>query len=124
MDCIVDNILEVINCKDISIEELKGLADDELLEILFYVDEEQQDNEFDDEKIEEQETENLEEIEIQGVLTDFCFNGYYCILCGLKEKLIVVLINSNGVKSIIINSEKEVFDGTLERKLRDLNLYG
>ena len=113
MDCIVDNILEVINCKDISITELKGLTDDEL----------------EDEEIEEQQTKekNVEEKQetqiIQGVLTEFCFEDYYCILCAFKDKYIVILMNSNCVRGIVLNSVEEAFDGTLARKLRDLEFY-
>ena len=129
MDCIVDNILEVINCKDISITELKGLTDDELLEVLFYEYEEQEEDEFEDEEIEEQQTKekNVEEIQetqiIQGVLTEFCFEDYYCILCAFKDKYIVILMNSNCVRGIVLNSVEGAFDGTLARKLRDLEFY-
>ena len=127
MDTIVENILEVINCKDISIAELKGLTDDELLEVLFYEFEEQEDEEIEGQQTEKTKEKNVEEKQetpiIQGVLTEFCFEDYYCILCALKDKYIVILMNSNCVRGIVLNSVEEAFDGTLARKLRDLEFY-
>ena len=91
--------------------------------------EEQKDDELEDEEIEEQQTKekNVEEKQetqiIQGVLTEFCFEDYYCILCAFKDKYIVILMNSNCVRGIVLNSVEEAFDGTLARKLRDLEFY-
>ena len=100
------------------------MADDELLEVLFYEFEEQEDEEIEGQQTEKTKEKNVEEKQetpiIQGVLTEFCFEDYYCILCALKDKYIVILINANNVRGIVLNSVEEAFDGTLVRKLRDL----
>lgn len=117
IDCIIENMLETLNCRDITIKDLDNLSIDELLEILF-----SEENNEDDEEIESIEN-NFEELgsdDNNEVIADFTVEDYHCIFCKNKDKYLVILINGEDTNVIVLNNIDEVFNGILIKKLMEI----
>jgi len=115
VDYIITNILEVLDVKNVSIRDLYDLEIDDLHEILFSDDEE-----FDEDYCEDEETSDFEEN--QEIIAEFIYKDYYCIFCQNKDKYLVILNKGENTNVIVLNGIDEMFNGTLERKLSELNL--
>lgn len=114
-DCIITNILEILNCQDTTINDLEDLEIEDLLEVLF-TDDEYEDN---DEDCQDEEISNNEEN--QEIIAEFTYKDYYCIFCQNRDKYLIILNKDEDTDVVVLNSIDEVFNGTLERKLSELN---
>lgn len=114
IDCIIENMLETLNCRDITIKDLDNLSLDELLEILF--------SKEDDEELEssENEFEELGSDDDNEVIADFTVENYHCIFCKNKDKYLVILIKGEDSNVIVLNNIDEVFNGTLIKKIMEI----
>lgn len=115
-DYIITNILEILELQGVSINDLYSLEIDELLEILFSDDEDENDN--NDKNCQDKEIPNKQEI-----IAEFTYKSYYCIFCQNKDKYLVIINKGEDTNVIVLNSINEMFDGTLDEKLSELNLH-
>lgn len=115
VDCIITNILEILNYQDITINDLDDLELEDLLEVLF-TDEEYEEN---DEDCQDEETSN--DKNNQEIIAEFTYKDYYCIFCQNRDKYLIILNKGKDTDVVVLNSIDEIFNGTLERKLSELN---
>ncbi len=115
-DCIVTNMLEVLEAQDITIKDLYDLEIDDLLEVLF--------TDVEDDNDEDCQNENLQNNEDnkQEILSEFSYGNYYCIFCQNRDKYLLIINKGENSDVIVINSINEIFDGTFQRKLAELKL--
>lgn len=116
-DCIVTNILEVLEAQDISINDLYDLEIDDLLEILFTDGEDDNDEDCQNEKLQNDEDNK------QEIISEFTYGDYYCIFCQNRDKYLLIINKGEKSDVIVINSINEIFDGTFQRKLAELKLH-
>lgn len=119
-DFIITNILEVLNFQDVSINDLDDLEIDDLLEVLF-TDEEKEKKEKNDKDYQYGEIPNDEDK--QEIIAEFTYENYYCIFCQNRDKYLIILNKGEDTDVIVLNSIDEMFNGTLERKLEELDLH-
>lgn len=113
IDDIITNIFEVLNCQDITIDDLENLEIDELLEILF-------DGEIEvTEVFEESETSNDGEI-----ILEFTCRGYHCIFLKDDDKYFLILIDGEDAEVLVFNSLEEILSNSIEQFLLEQKLYG
>lgn len=117
VDYIITNILEILEMQDVSINDLYNLEIDELQEILFSADEDENDKNCQDKEIPINETNK------QEIIAEFTYKNYYCIFCQNKDKYLVIINKGEDTNVIVLNSINEMFDGTLDEKLSELNLH-
>lgn len=116
-DCIITNILEILNYQDITINDLDDLELEDLLEVLFTDDEyEENDEDYQDEEISDKE-------DNQEIIAEFTYKDYYCIFCQNRDKYLIILNKGEDTDVIVLNSIDEIFNGTMERKLAELDLH-
>lgn len=116
-DCIITNILEILNYQDITINDLDDLELEDLLEVLFTDEEyEENDEDYQDEEISDKE-------DNQEIIAEFTYRDYYCIFCQNRDKYLIILNKGEDTDVIVLNSIDEMFNGTMERKLAELNLH-
>ena len=126
VDFIITNILEILNLQDVTINDLYDLELEDLLEVLFTSNEENED--CDDEKDETNEKYIDEEMQDekrdkQEILAEFTYGDYYCIFCQNKDKYLLIITKGEYSGVIVLDSISEIFDGNLERKLSELKLH-
>lgn len=114
VDFIITNILEILDSQDISINDLDELEIDDLLELIF-IDKE--------EKYEDSQDEISKDNEKQEIIAEFNYGKYYCIFCQNKDKYLVILNKNKYTSVIVLNSIDEIFNGTFEKKLVELDWY-
>lgn len=119
-DCIITNILEILNYQDITINDLDDLELEDLLEVLFTDDEDVEDDNNED--CQDKEIPNDEENK-QEIIAEFTYGDYYCIFCQNKNKYLLIINKGENSDVIVLDSISEIFDGTFERKLAELNLH-
>lgn len=105
---IITNILEVLNCQDITIEDLNNLEINELLDILFNVDSEEISNENEGDEI----------------ITEFTNRGYYCVFFKNKEQYFLLLIQDSHVDILVFDNIEEILSNSVEQFLLEKKLYG
>lgn len=116
-DCIITNILEILNYQDITINDLDDLELEDLLEVLFTDEKyEENDEDYQDEEISDKE-------DNQEIIAEFTYRDYYCIFCQNRDKYLIILNKGEDTDVIVLNSIDEMFNGTMERKLAELDLH-
>lgn len=85
-DVIIRRILEILNCRDISINDLKELESDELIELLQNTD---------------------DDINTAKIITEFTFNNLFCVLLKDKEKYILTYQKNNTDSRVLIFNNLE-----------------
>ena len=122
-DFIITNIFELLDLQDVSIEDLYDLEVDDLLEILFTFDEDNENEDVDNEENCQYEEIPNDEDNKQEVILEFTYEGYYCIFCQNRDKYLVIITKGEYSGVIVLDSINEIFDGTFERKLAELKLH-
>lgn len=85
-DVIIRRILEILNCSDVSINDLKELKSDELIELLQNAD---------------------DNINTTKIITEFTFNNLFCVLLKDKEKYILTYQKNNTDSRVLIFNNLE-----------------
>ena len=116
-DCIVTNLLEVLEVQDISIKDLYDLEIDDLLEVLFTDGNDDNDKDCQNKNLPDDENNK------QEVLSEFTYGDYYCIFCQNRDKYLLIINKGENSDAIVINSINEIFDGTFQRKLIELKMH-
>ena len=116
IDDIITNIFEILDCQDITIDDLDKLEIDELLEILF-----DDDIEVTEvlEESEESETSNDGEI-----ILEFNCRGYHCIFLKNEDKYFLIMIYGEDTEILIFDSIEEILSNSIEKFLLEKKLYG
>lgn len=112
VDAIITNIFEVLNCSDMSINDIYELEKDEMLEILFTEDNYEID--LEDEQI----------VCDKGIeyLGNFEYLGMSGLIIKANEKFVIIFIKNDNYKVLVLDNEKDLELGVLENKLEDLEL--
>lgn len=105
---IITNILEVLNCQDITIEDLENLEINELLDIIFNVADE----------------ETFDEKEDEEIISEFTSRGYYCVFFKNKEQYFLLLIQDSHIDIIVFDNIEEILNNSVEQFLLEKKLYG
>ena len=76
-----------------------------------------------EEKYEDSQDEISKDNEKQEIIAEFNYGKYYCIFCQNKDKYLVILNKNKYTSVIVLNSIDEIFNGTFEKKLVELDWY-
>lgn len=109
---IIDRILTILNCQDITIKDFENLTLDELQELIL--------TEDSDESLDE----TLEELKDEEILLEFLCRGYDCIFYNHKDKYYLVLLYDDDVDVLIFNNMQEILGNSIEKFLLEKKLYG
>lgn len=99
---IVDKLLSILNCQDITISDLKDLSIDELQELM-----------CDEESTEESD-----------IISEFTYRGFYCIFCKSDEKYLLILNKNEKTEVIVFNQFEDIFSAVVTNHVLDKYLYG
>ena len=108
---IVDKILSILNCQDITIKDFENIELDELLELIS----------------DEDDAEILSESEIsedEESVLEFTCRGYHCIFFKEQDKYFLILVNGDDTDILIFNSIEEILGDSIEKFLLEQRLYG
>lgn len=90
-DEIIKRLLQILDCRDIIVNDLKELESDELIELM---------QNLDDDIIEEES--DLE------IVKQFLYNGLFCLLLKDNFKYILVCEKNNNAKVVIFNDIEQL----------------
>lgn len=99
---IVEKLLTILNCQDITIKDFENLDIDELKELL----------------VEDNPLNNSE------IIGEFEYKGYYCVFCRSNETYLLVLNEGEHSDVLIFDSIKDIFIKTINKHILDKFLYG
>lgn len=97
---IIKRLLEILNCKDITIDDLDELKSDELIELMQDVDDEINESE-DDLKI----------------VAEFIYRGLFCVLLKDNEKYILTYEKDDDVRVLIFNNIEQLLSTVIQRDI-------
>lgn len=103
---IVDKLLSILNCQDITISDLENLSIDELQELM-----------CDEKTTETQEKES-------DIISEFICKGFYCIFCKNNEKYLLILTKDEKTEVIVFNQFEDIFSAVITNHILDKFLYG
>lgn len=103
---IVDKLLSILNCQDITISDLEDLSIDELQELM-----------CDEIPTETQEKES-------NIISEFICKGFYCIFCKSNEKYLLILTKDEKTEVIFFNQFEDIFSAVITNHILDKFLYG
>lgn len=97
---IIKRLLEILNCKDITINDLDELESNELIELMQNVDDEINENE-----------DNLK------IIAEFIYRGLFCVLLKDNEKYILTYEKDDDVRVLIFNNIEELLSIIIQRDI-------
>lgn len=105
---IIDKLLTILNCKDISIKDFENLSLDELQEIF----------------IENNSNELLKQSKDIEKISQFFCKGYDCKVYKYYDKYFLILIFEDDADILIFNDIEEIFSKCIEYFLLEKKIYG
>lgn len=99
---IVNKLLTILNCQDITIRDFENLSTDELQELLY------------DEKSQEQ----------SEILAEFTYKIFDCVLCKNRGQYLLALNSDETTDVLVFNEIKDIFSPVIKQHLLDKFLYG
>lgn len=103
---IVDKLLSILNCQDITISDLKDLNIDELQELVC------------------DETLNETQAKESDIISEFICKGFYCIFCKSNEKYLLILTKDEKTEVIVFNQFEDIFSAVITNHILEKFLYG
>lgn len=103
---IVDKLLSILNCQDITISDLKDLSIDELQELMC------------------DETSNETQAKESDIISEFICKGFYCIFCKSNERYLLILTKDEETEVIVFNQFEDIFSAVITNHILDKFLYG
>lgn len=97
---IIKRLLEILNCRDITINDLNELDSDELIELMQNVDDEI--------------NENLDNLKI---VAEFIYRGLFCVLLKDNEKYILTYEKDDDARVLIFNTIEELLAIIIQRDI-------
>lgn len=99
---IVDRLLNILNCEDITMNELEDLSIEELEELMC------------DEEV----------IQASNIISEFTYRGFYCIFYRSGEKYLLILNKDGKSEVVAFNQFEDIFSAVITNKLLEERLYG
>lgn len=97
-DKIVRRLLEILSCRDITLEDMNELDTDTLVELMEGSDDESK--------------------EINSkIITDFIYKDLFCLLLKSNDKYILTYIKENDIRRLVFNSLEEILAIIIQRDL-------
>lgn len=90
-DEIIKRLLQILNGRDITVDDLKELESDEVIELMQNVD--------------DNITENEDDLEI---VKQFVYDGLFCLLLKTNDKYILICEKDNNAKVVIFNDIEQL----------------
>lgn len=97
-DKIVKRLLEILSCRDITLEDINELDTDTLIELM-----------------EDSEDESKESN--SQLITEFIYKNLVCLLIKSNNKYILAYIKENEVRRLVFNSLEEILSIIIQRDL-------
>jgi len=99
-DEIIKRLLQILNCRDITVNDLNELESDELIELMQNVDDEINENE-----------DNLK------IIAEFIYRGLFCVLLKDNEKYILTYEKDNDARVLIFNNIEQLLSIVIQRDI-------
>lgn len=103
---IINKLLSILNCQDITISDLKDLSVNELQKLMC------------DETPKETRTKRSD------IISEFICKGFYCIFCKSNEEYLLILTKDEKLEVIVFNQFEDIFSAVITNHILDKYLYG
>lgn len=100
---IINRLLEILNCQDISIKDFEKLDTEDLIEL-----------------ISNEETTKKE----SKIIGEFFYKGYYCIFCKSEGRYLLILNSNEEADVLIFNTVADIFPMIINRHILNKNING
>ena len=97
-DKIVRRLLEILSCRDITLEDMNELDTDTLVELMEGSDDESKESN-------------------SKIITDFIYKDLFCLLLKSNDKYILTYIKENDIRRLVFNSLEEILAIIIQRDL-------
>lgn len=95
---IINNLLSILNCQDITIKDFENLEIDELKEIFAYK-------------------------EASDIIDVFEYKGYLCVLCKSNDKFLLIIDDGKETDTLVFDSLKEPLSLIIKSHIIEKSIY-
>ncbi len=97
-DKIVRRLLEILSCRDITLEDMNELDTDTLVELMEGSDDESKESN-------------------SKIITEFIYKDLFCLLLKSNDKYILTYLQENDIRRLVFNSLEEILAIIIQRDL-------
>jgi len=97
-DKIVRRLLEILSCRDITLEDINELDTDTLVELMEGSDDESKESN-------------------SKIITEFIYKDLFCLLLKSNDKYILTYLQENDIRRLVFNSLEEILAIIIQRDL-------